>query len=41
MGLRAGPDFRRILDAVYDAQLEGALANKSAATALAKQLSIA
>ena len=41
MGFRAGPDFRRILDAVYDAQLEGALANKSAATALAKQLSIA
>ena len=39
MGLRAGPDFRRILDAVYDAQLEGALANKSAAAALAKQLS--
>ena len=38
MGLRPGPDFRRILDAVYDAQLEGALANKSAAAALAKQL---
>ncbi len=39
MGLRAGPEFRRILDAVYDAQLEGRLANKAAATSLAKQLS--
>ncbi len=41
MGLRAGPNFRRILDAVYDAQLEGRLVNKAAATALAKQLSSA
>ena len=39
MGLRAGPDFRRILDAVYDAQLEGKIASKAAAAALAKQLS--
>ncbi|MSR33618.1 MAG: CCA tRNA nucleotidyltransferase [Phycisphaerales bacterium] len=39
MGLRAGPEFRRILDAVYDAQLEGTLTNKSAAKLFAKQLS--
>jgi hypothetical protein len=39
MGLRAGPDFRRILDAVYDAQLEGKISSKAAAAALVKQLS--
>ena len=39
MGLRAGPNFRRILDAVYDAQLEGKISSKAAAAALAKQLS--
>ena len=39
MGLRAGPNFRRILDAVYDAQLEGKISSKAAAAALVKQLS--
>jgi poly(A) polymerase len=39
MGLRAGPNFRRILDAVYDAQLEEKISSKADATALAKQLS--
>ena len=39
MGLRAGPEFRVILDAVYDAQLEGSIGSKKAATDLARQLS--
>jgi len=39
MGLRAGPEFRVILDAVYDAQLEGSIESKKAATDLARQLS--
>lgn len=37
MGLLPGPLFREILDAVYDAQLEGRVATKDDALALARQ----
>jgi hypothetical protein len=36
-GFRPGPVFRRILDAVYDAQLEGRIATRDEAMALARQ----
>jgi poly(A) polymerase len=36
MGMRPGPLFSRVLEAVYDAQLEGSVLEKSAALALAK-----
>jgi poly(A) polymerase len=39
LGVPAGPAFRRILEAVYDAQLEGAIASREAAIAMARQLS--
>ncbi|MCE9620382.1 MAG: CCA tRNA nucleotidyltransferase [Planctomycetes bacterium] len=39
LGLRAGPEFRRILDAVYDEQLEGRIDSARAAIDLARQLS--
>ena len=35
-GLRPGPAFKRVLDAVYDAQLEGSVQDKEAALALAQ-----
>lgn len=38
LGMKPGPTFRRILEAVYDAQLEGAIADRVAALALAGQL---
>ncbi len=37
-GFSAGPAFRRILDAVYDAQLEGRISTKEEAIAFAKTL---
>jgi tRNA nucleotidyltransferase/poly(A) polymerase len=37
-GMNAGPDFGRVLEAVYDAQLEGAVTTSEAAIALARQL---
>ena len=37
-GMDAGPDFGRVLEAVYDAQLEGILTTSEAAIALARQL---
>lgn len=39
MGLDPGPAFRSILDAVYDAQLEGEIADREAAKALARRVS--
>jgi poly(A) polymerase len=36
MGYRSGPAFKRALDAVYDAQLEGRVSDKSAAMAFAR-----
>jgi hypothetical protein len=38
LGLHPGPDFRRILDAVYDAQLEGRVRDGEGARLLALQL---
>jgi poly(A) polymerase len=38
LGLKPGPLFKRVLDAVYDAQLEGSLARRSEALALAEAL---
>jgi len=38
MGLEAGPVFRKILDRVYDAQLEGRVTRKDEALALARQV---
>jgi poly(A) polymerase len=38
MGLEPGPLFRRVLDGVYDAQLEGRVAQKEEARVLAKAL---
>ena len=37
-GLPPGPAYKRILDAVYDAQLEGQLADRSQALDLALRL---
>src|SRR6185437_7251135 len=37
-GLTPGPNFKRVLDAVYDAQLEGRVTKKQDATALALHL---
>jgi poly(A) polymerase len=37
-GLLAGPQFRRILDSVYDAQLEGRISTKEEAIHLAKSI---
>jgi poly(A) polymerase len=37
-GLSAGPKFRRILDSVYDAQLEGRISTKEEALTLAKSI---
>ncbi|QOV89697.1 CCA tRNA nucleotidyltransferase [Humisphaera borealis] len=37
-GMRPGPVFRQILDAAYDAQLEGRLASRDEALRLAKEL---
>ncbi len=39
LGLEPGPIFRNVLDAVYDAQLEGGLESRDAAMALAKAIS--
>lgn len=39
LGLAPGPDFRRVLDAVYDAQLEGGIGAKAEALDLARALS--
>ena len=39
LGLPRGPLFKRVLDAVYDAQLEGTVREKAAALALAKTIS--
>ena len=39
MGLTPGPAFRSILDAVYDAQLEGEIADRAAARSLARRVS--
>lgn len=38
MGLTPGPEFKRILDAVYDAQLEGALISPDQARAMGARL---
>lgn len=38
MGLAPGPTFKRILDGVYDAQLEGLVRDLAGATALARQI---
>ena len=38
LGLTPGPLFKRVLDAVYDAQLEGGLRDKPEALELAKAL---
>lgn len=38
IGLRPGPDFRRVLDAVYDAQLEGRVADPEGARVLALEV---
>jgi len=38
LGFTPGPNFRRILDAVYDAQLEGRVVNHVEAAALARRL---
>ncbi|MCZ6492945.1 MAG: CCA tRNA nucleotidyltransferase [Planctomycetota bacterium] len=40
LGLPRGPLFKRVLDAVYDAQLEGTVREKAAALALAKTISL-
>jgi len=40
LGLVPGPKFREILEAVYDAQLEGRAASKDEATALARRLGL-
>ncbi|MCP3904763.1 MAG: CCA tRNA nucleotidyltransferase [Planctomycetes bacterium] len=37
-GLQPGPTFKRILDGVYDAQLEGSIANRDEALALAEAI---
>lgn len=37
-GMKPGPGFRRILDAVYDAQLEGRVASRDDASMLAREL---
>jgi tRNA nucleotidyltransferase domain 2 putative len=39
-GLQPGPTFRRILEAVYDAQLEGRISTKKEALNLAEQLHV-
>lgn len=39
MGLTPGPAFARILNGVYDAQLEGRVREKASAAALARELS--
>ena len=38
MGLEPGPAFKRVLDGVYDAQLEGRVSDADAARALARKL---
>jgi poly(A) polymerase len=38
LGMKPGPDFRRILDAVYDAQLEGRVGDQQEALRLALQV---
>jgi hypothetical protein len=38
LGLKPGPDFGRILDSVYDAQLEGRVVDRSEAMELARSL---
>ncbi|MFB3139315.1 MAG: CCA tRNA nucleotidyltransferase [Phycisphaerales bacterium] len=40
LGLPRGPLFKRVLDEVYDAQLEGTVREKAAALALAKTISL-
>jgi poly(A) polymerase len=40
IGLSPGPDFGRILDSVYDAQLEGRVADRSSAMELARSLNV-
>jgi hypothetical protein len=40
MGVPPGPLFKRILDAVYDAQLEGRVRSKSEARELAADLCV-
>ena len=39
LGLTPGPAFRSILDAVYDAQLEGEIGDRESAIALAERIS--
>ena len=38
IGLKPGPDFKSILDAVYDAQLEGRVVDRKTAVELAREL---
>jgi len=38
LGMRPGPSFSRVLDAVYDAQLEGRVSTREEALAMAKSL---
>ena len=38
LGMKPGPGFKRVLDAVYDAQLEGAIELKDEALALARAI---
>ena len=38
MGLQPGPAFKRVLDSVYDAQLEGAVRDRDQASAMARHL---
>jgi poly(A) polymerase len=40
MGMQPGPAFKRILDSVYDAQLEGRVQNRGQALELVKTLSV-
>jgi len=38
LGLRPGPIFKRILNEVYDAQLEGRVSNREGAVAMALEI---
>lgn len=37
LGIQQGPKYRKILDAVYDAQLEGRITSKEAAIEVVRQ----
>jgi poly(A) polymerase len=39
-GFQPGPQYKRILDAVYDAQLEGRISSKDEALTMAGQLRV-